>query len=311
MPQPQPPSNALAPGFIIVGPTGSGKSALALDFARQFPAAAIINGDSMQVYKDLSILTARPQLDDESIPHHLYGVLGAHETASLGWWMGAVDKTLQALSPETTPLVVGGTGLYIKALLEGISPMPDIPSPIRDQGAALYESLGHEAFQDCVRTLDPTTKAQDKQRLLRAWEVITHSGHPLSYWQAQDKERPDSFKRPWTIILILPDRQDLYPRLNGRFAHMVLNGGLEEAQALPHTEKPQGVYLAIGVPELLAYLAGQDTLEGAITKGQQATRHYAKRQMTWFRHQLSPDILWPKMYDGSLPSETLKNFFKK
>ena len=301
-------------GYIIAGPTGSGKSQLALDLAAHLhkikqTSPLIINGDSMQVYEDLKILSARPETTAGMPPHALYGTLKADESASVGWWQQEIKQLLG--SPENTnktPIVVGGTGLYLNVLLEGISPIPETPPKVRQQATKEHHKLGPEAFFEKIKEFDPLSARKldlnNTQRVIRAWEVYEHTGKALSYWQSQPKIKilPNW---DWKIILIEPDREILYPHLNQRFEDMVHNGGLEEVQKLKKMDLPENTSIlnAIGVREILCYLDGQTTLEKSIEKGQQATRNYAKRQLTWFRHQLKGiDLTLSCIYDKT-PSQ--------
>lgn len=286
-------------GIIVAGPTGSGKSQLALDAACYLDDQAkrsktlIVNADSMQVYKDLTILSARPTLAEKTPPHLLYGTLEAHESASVGWWQEHVKNILEA--PQNTgkiPVIVGGTGLYLNVLLEGISPTPQVPKNIRNQATEEHHSMGSTSFFQRLKEVDPQCAAKldpnNTQRVIRAWEVYVYTGRAFSYWQSLPKEKILPHWT-WTVILIEPDRTLLYPHLEDRFKDMVHNGGLDEIKYLRTKNIPDNASIlhAIGVQELMHYLDGKCTLDEAIEKGQQATRNYAKRQLTWFRHQLN------------------------
>ncbi len=277
---------------IIAGPTAGGKSALALQMARE-KNGVIINADSMQIYNALPILTAQPSdKDKQSIPHRLYGVLPPDQPCSAAQWRGlAIREINTVLNANQTPILVGGTGLYIGALLYGLSPIPDMPAEIRAQAVALQSERGNPAFHAELQTIDPVMAARlhpnDTQRLIRAWEVMTATGKSLNEWQAAPREAPPA---AWLfhITLVLPDRETLYNRCNTRFDHMLQNGALDEVAAFTGT----GAYPvenALGYRALKAHTEGRMSLEDAITTAKAETRQYAKRQVTWFRHQIKPD----------------------
>jgi tRNA dimethylallyltransferase len=277
---------------IICGPTASGKSAHALQLAKQ-ANGVIINADSQQVYAELRILTARPAPEDEArAPHRLYGFLPAAEPCSAGLWLTHAKMEIDwALSQNQTPIVVGGTGLYLKALIEGISEMPDIAPAIRAQAQADLSAMGAEAFHARLAEVDPASAARlrpsDSQRLARAWEVWLASGPPLSAWQSR-KPMPPYDRQLFEIHHITVERAALYRRINARVLAMLKEGAVEEVRALLALGLPPGLpaLRIIGVPELSAYLRGEISLPEATERMQQATRNYAKRQLTWFRHQL-------------------------
>lgn len=275
-----------------MGATASGKSAFALSLAEKI-GGVIINADSQQVYSDLRILTARPTLAEESlVPHKLYGVLGANESGSAGWWLRYVQMEIDwARSLGKTPIVVGGTGLYIKTLISGIAEIPDISASIRAQASSDYEEMGKEAFSERLRVIDPVfferLKVFDKQRLVRAYAVWLGSGKSLSWWQGRELVPPYSVDEIEVHKIELP-REELYARCNHRFEKMLEQGAIEEVKQLMLQNLADNLPImkTIGVRELASYLRGEISLEQVIKKCQIATRHYAKRQMTWFRHQL-------------------------
>lgn len=251
----------------------------------------IINADSQQVYADLRILTARPSPDEEArAPHKLYGFMGAQEHCSAGKWLRLAKMEIDwALSQGKTPIVVGGTGLYLKALMQGIAEIPAIDAAVRQQAQNDYEQMGKEAFSERLRHVDPAfferLKIHDRQRLIRAYEVWLGSGRPLSFWQAQ-QAAPAYPAQQFTLEIIELPRPELYARCDRRVLAMIEQGAVEEIrQAAPY----HSPYLAkiIGVGELSAYLENEITIDAAIAAMQQATRNYAKRQVTWFRHQLN------------------------
>lgn len=275
-----------------MGATASGKSSFALSLAQK-NESVIINADSQQIYSDLRILTARPSPAEEAmVPHKLYGVLAASENCSAGWWQTHAKMEIDwARSQGIQPIIVGGTGLYIKALTSGIAEMPDVPEAIRAQATSDYDEMGKESFSDRLRAIDPAfferLKVYDKQRLVRAYEVWLGSGKSLSWWQAQELNPPYPAEEIEIIKIELP-REEIYKRCNERFLKMIDEGALDEVKQLMAQNLPENLPImkTIGVRELAAYLRGETSLEQAIEKCQIATRNYAKRQMTWFRHQI-------------------------
>lgn len=279
------------PVLVIAGPTASGKSGLALRTADELNGA-VINADSMQVYKDLRVLTARPSTEDESrVPHKLYGYLdAAHACTAAAWAADAVAEINAAQSNGQLPIVVGGTGLYLKALIEGLSELPDIPEEVRSIARRLRLEEGIEALYASLQEKDPLgaakLKPKDRQRVLRAWEVVEATGTPLHVWQAQAAPTPP-LKGTFHTVLFQPAREDLYAACNSRFDKMLDHGALEEVEALMARNLDAGlpVMKALGVPDLISYVRGDVSREDAVTKAQQRTRNYAKRQTTWFRTQ--------------------------
>jgi tRNA dimethylallyltransferase len=292
--------------IIIAGPTASGKSALAIDLAKAF-SGVIINADSMQVYRELDILSARPPGRDlELAPHRLYGVLDASDPCSVGRWLAmAVDEIRDVWADGKLPLVVGGTGLYLKALMEGLAPVPDVDASYRAEATDLHRQLGPEAFRDALASLDPETAARipagDTQRLIRAYEVALATGRPLSDWQ-KDHPAEAPLDAAFAVIVISPEREILYEGVNQRFTWMMDNGALDEVRALDDLglDPALPAMKAVGVPELRRYLAGQSDLEIACVDAKRATRQFAKRQMTWLRNQLSADLTLNAQYSESL-----------
>jgi len=254
----------------------------------------IINADSQQLFKDLPILTARPTLEEEArAPHKLYGLLNANESPSAGKWLKWAKMEIDwALGEGRLPIVVGGTGLYLKALMQGLAEIPEIDAAVTNQAANDYEAMGKAAFEERLRVVDPAfferLKVYDKQRLIRAYAVWLGSGKPLSFWQQQEQKpfySADYFEVEMTLI----EREELYRRCDARFVKMVEQGAVEEvAELVSSLQSPvSSLEKIIGFRELTAHLRGELTIEQAIQKAQQSTRNYAKRQMTWFRHQLS------------------------
>lgn len=283
------------PVLIVTGPTASGKSALALAVAEAFDGV-VINADSMQVYRELSVLTARPGAEAlRRVPHRLYGVLPASERCSAGRWRAmALAEIAAALVEGKLPIVTGGTGLYLRALSEGLDPVPEIPEAIRARARTRHDELGGCAFHADLAGRDPVMAGRlhpnDRQRLVRAWEVIEATGRSLADWQDEGAKtgQGDPSPNPRLWLLCQPPRARLYAACDERFRAMVRGGALEEVRALKALGLDPGlpVMKALGVPELTAYLNGDVSLEDAIVRAQQATRNYAKRQETWLRTQL-------------------------
>ncbi|HEY3917968.1 MAG TPA: tRNA (adenosine(37)-N6)-dimethylallyltransferase MiaA [Stellaceae bacterium] len=277
---------------IVAGPTASGKSALAVALAEEF-AGTIINADSQQVYRDLAVLTARPGAAEMArVPHRLYGVIDAAENCSVGRWRALADAEIDAaLAAGRLPILVGGTGLYLEALLNGLAALPPIPAAAREEARALHAELGGAAFRDRLAALDPVGAARlapgDTQRLTRAYEVVRATGRPLSDWQA--RQEPGSLRA--AAIVLQPERDALYRACDARVERMLAEGAAEEARALLARQLPAHLpaMKAVGVRELGAWLDGRMSREQAVAAMQQATRRYAKRQYTWFRRRLSTD----------------------
>ncbi len=287
--------DSLPPIVVIAGPTASGKSALALGLARRL-GGVVINADSMQVYRELRILTARPTAPEEAaVPHRLYGILPAAEPCSAARWLELARAEIAgARSAGRVPIVTGGTGLYLRTLDRGIADIPEIPAGTRRALAERLEAEGLAALRARLSLLDPVTAARlepnDRQRTLRALEVWEATGRPLSAWQA-DGRRGDEAPIAW--IWLDPPRADLHARAAARFAAMVRDGALEEVRAFLALglDPALPAMKALGVPELGRHLTGELGLEAAIERAVTATRQYIKRQTTWFRHQLPEDHL--------------------
>lgn len=278
------------PVLMIAGPTASGKSALALALA-EAAGGVIVNADSMQVYRELHILTARPDAAALArVPHRLYGVLSAVEACSVGRWrLMALDEITAAHAEGALPILAGGTGLYLKALMSGLAELPEIPAAIRAAAGARHAALGGAAFHAELAARDPAAAARlrpsDRQRLIRAWEVIEATGRSLADWQDGTAGAGDMTILP---ILVLPPRAALYAACDARVAAMIEARALEEVRALLalRLDPALPAMKAIGVRELGAVLDGTASLAEATARMQQATRNYAKRQLTWLRHQM-------------------------
>jgi len=275
--------------ILIAGPTASGKSAAALALAKHL-GGTVINADSMQVYRELSVLTARPEPAEMAmVPHRLYGTVSAAEAYSVGRWLeDAAASIAEAKREGRVPILVGGTGLYFKALLEGLSPVPDIPSETRMFWREQSESLGAEGLYRALQSRDPVMAARlrpsDTQRVVRALEVIEATGVSLADWQ-ETAGAPVLRSEAVSKLVVAPEREPLYAAIDARFDRMVEEGAVEEVRALValHLDPGLPAMRAHGVRELAALLAGTVTLEEAVTKAKTESRRYAKRQMTWLK----------------------------
>lgn len=302
----------LPPVVIIAGPTASGKSTLALAAALQFDGE-VINADSMQVYRELSVLTARPTAEDEAqVPHHLYGVLSCDEVCSAGRWLKMAVGTINEIHGRgRIPILCGGTGLYLKVLREGIALVPDVSSTILEETKALYLKLGGIAFLEKLAELDPISADRlnpaDRQRLVRAYGVVTATGRTLPQWHKDQSHTPPLNAGFFTLHL-LPDRAQLYAHIERRFDAMIEGGGFDEVKKLQKLNLSPSIPVmkALGVPEMLAYVSGAMDMDAAIDRSKQTTRNLAKRQMTWFRNQGKPDLVLtdfgPNTLDTSIPA---------
>jgi tRNA dimethylallyltransferase len=282
--------------ILLAGPTTSGKSALALKLARSH-GGVIINADSMQVYRDLRIITARPTpAEEEAVPHRLYGHVDAAENYSVGrWCVDAAAALDEAARMGRRPILVGGTGLYFKALTQGLAAVPPVPAEVRavvrarlKQGVApLYEELRQRDPAGAERLMPG-----DRSRITRALEVVLATGRSLSDWH-RDGMKPAVDAGRAIKIFLKVEREELYRRIDVRFDAMLAAGALDEVEALAARglDATLPAMKAHGVPWLIRYLNGEITLEEAAEGGKRDTRRYTKRQGTWFRHQL-PDWLW-------------------
>jgi tRNA dimethylallyltransferase len=284
---------------LIAGPTASGKSALALALA-QATGDVIINADSMQVYRDLRVLTARPAPEEEArAPHRLYGHVDAAVNFSAGAWVADAAIVLaEARAQDRLPIFVGGSGLYFKALTRGLSAVPPIPPDVREDVRARLKRDGVEALHATLMQRDPASaerlKPRDRTRIARALEVVEATGRSLTDWH-RDGLPPLLPPGAFTAVFLSPDRDELYARIDARFDTMLQAGALDEVAALAARRLDQllPAMKAHGVPALIRHIDGELTLEEAAVIGRADTRHYAKRQFTWFRHQL-PEFEWVK-----------------
>lgn len=279
---------------LLAGPTASGKSRLAMRLARE-TGALIVNADSQQLYADLRVLTARPSPQDESEAEHaLYGVADAADAWSVGRWSRAALQQIQAA--EDRPVVlVGGTGLYFMALTKGLAEIPPVADSIRAELECDFDVQGEAEFRARLAQDDPASAGAvergDRQRLVRAASVLRASGKPLSAWRADT--RPLLPAASWSGLVIEPDRPALYAACDARVDVMMAGGAAAEVEALlaRRLDHSLPAMKAVGVRELAAWIAGETTCEAAVEALKQATRNYAKRQLTWFRNQ-TPD--WPR-----------------
>ena len=277
--------------LLIAGPTASGKSAAALKLATRF-GAAIVNADSMQVYRDLRVLTARPTPDEEKLaPHRLFGAIDGAVNFSVGRWARAAREILAEIG-ERPVIFAGGTGLYFRALIEGLSDIPPVPEAVRAAVRSRAEGRATTELHDELKACDPETaqrlNASDRQRILRALEVMDATGRPLASFLGA-RAKPALAEREWVGLYLAPDRAELGRRIDARFDAMLAQGALGEVAALARRRLDPAlpVMRAHGVPHLAAHLEGRLTLEEAARRSKLDTRQYAKRQFTWARHQLS------------------------
>ena len=294
--------------ILIAGPTASGKSAVALAVAEQF-GGVIVNADSMQVYRDLRIITARPTPDDERrVPHRLYGHVDAAENYSVGRWRGEAAATLAAGGErERAAIFVGGTGLYFNALTRGLAAVPPIPGEIRDRVRARLGGEGVAALHAELAAHDPAAAARlkpgDRARVSRALEVALATGRSILDWHDDNKPASVDLARAAKIFL-MPDRDELLRHIDARFDAMMAAGALDEVRALAARKLDPNLpaMKAHGVPWLIRHLAGEIMLAEAVEHAKLETRQYTKRQATWFRNQL-PDFEWVDPRDAQATVE--------
>src|SRR5215217_62923 len=287
----------MPPILLIAGPTASGKSALALR-AAEATSGEIVNADALQLYADLTVLSARPSPEEEArAPHHLFGVADGADGWSVGRWARAAGPVIDDIVQRgRTAIVVGGTGLYFKALTEGLADIPPTPAAVRTGVSKTFDALGEDRFRELRAMADPAAAARiapgDRMRLSRAMEVFEATKKSITAWQAETS--PALPPEQWSAVVIQPDRDLLYARCDQRFEAMMAAGALEEVRTLAarNLDPDLPVMKAVGMRELAAHLAGETSLDGAITLARQETRRYAKRQLTWLRNQ-TPD--WPRI----------------
>jgi len=295
--------------ILIAGPTASGKSALALALAEK-RGGTVINADSMQVYRDLSIITARPTADEEArVPHRLYGHIDAAVNYSAGrWCTEAAEVLAEAKRDGRAAIIVGGTGLYFSALTRGLAAVPPIPAQIREEVRGRLATEGVAALHAELARHDPAAAARlrpgDRARVTRALEVVLATGRSLLQWHDDNMPARVDPTRAAKIFL-MPDRAALLTRIDARFDGMMTNGALAEVRALAarHLDPSLPAMKAHGVPWLIRHLNGEIALAEAVEGAKRDTRQYTKRQATWFRNQL-PDFAWAEPQDASTAIET-------
>lgn len=294
----------MAPAILIAGPTASGKSALAIRIARAV-GGVVINADSMQVYRDLRIITARPSPEEEAcVEHRLFGHVDAAVNYSVGLWLADAAAALRDVRASgRAPVVVGGTGMYFKALTQGLSDIPNVPQTVRARVRAAAEGVSPQELHMRLATRDPATARQllptDPQRIIRALEVVEATGQGLASFQG--RRRPPLLPPgSWRAAFLAPERAELYRRIDERFDRMMDEGAVEEVAALAARglDPALPAMRAHGVPGLIAWLRGETTREAAVARGKADTRHYAKRQFTFARHQL-PAFSWAACADDA------------
>lgn len=286
------------PAILIHGPTASGKSALAIELARKL-GGEVINADSMQVYRDLQVISARPTEEEMAgVPHHLFGHVDAATRYSTGEWLEAARSVLKRLQRQNKhAVIVGGTGLYLLALTQGLSDIPPVPDDIRAEVRAISDTEGADGLRARLAPHDPDLAERlgtgDKQRLARAYEVWLATGRPLSDFQSE-RQPPVLKEGEWTGFALTPPRTALYKKIDRRFEGMLMQGAVEEARALVardlNPELP--AMKALGMPSIAAFVRGEISAEEAAESAKRESRRYAKRQFTWIGRQFP---LWPRI----------------
>ena len=290
--------------LLIHGPTASGKTQLAVELAKALDGE-VINADSMQVYRDLDVLSARPSEEEmEDVPHHLFGHVDAATRYSTGSWLEDAGALLSDLARRgKTPVLVGGTGLYFLALTQGLSDIPPVPEEVRGEVRAILTTEGARGLRARLETVDPEAaeriKGNDRQRLSRAYEVWLATGKPISALQGA-RAMPLLAKDEWLGIALTPHRPRLYARIDRRFETMMMRGAMDEARALVERGLPEDLpaMKAHGMPWLAAFLQGEVTAEEAAENAKRDTRRYAKRQFTWIGRQFP---FWPRIPSMNAP----------
>lgn len=278
-----------APLYLLAGPTASGKSARALEWAEQHNGT-ILNADSMQLYADVPTLTARPPAEETArAPHLLYGHLAPTETWSAGEWLRAALPHIATATRDRPLCIVGGTGLYFNALVYGLAEIPDIDDAVRQKARETFDGTDEAAFRDMLKQHDPRAEARikpnDRQRLSRAYEVWLQTGTALSDWQ--DQTRPAVAEGSYDLDILRPERDWLYARCDTRLEMMLAGDTLDEVRTLmaKGLAPDWPVMRVLGLAECIAHIKGEMTRDAALAQAQQITRNYAKRQTTWFRNQ--------------------------
>ena len=290
-------ATAAGAAVMICGPTAAGKSGLALALAER-TGGVIINADSMQLYRDLRVLTARPdETEMARVPHRLYGVIDGAKRASVATWLTMAAEAVAAARQEGgLPIIVGGTGLYFHAAIHGIAPIPEVPEGIHAECIRQHAAQGGAAFRVALAGLDPVTAARlhdgDSQRLVRAMGVARATGRSLSDWQAEPHQ--GAIEGMPLRIAMMPPRDELYRAIDRRFAMMMTEGATDEVAALAARDLDPSlpVMKAIGVREIIAMKAGDITSSQAVDLASRESRRYAKRQMTWIRNNFNAEIIF-------------------
>ena len=285
--------------IIIAGPTASGKSDLALELAKKINGS-IINSDSIQIYKDLKILSARPNLSQTNqIKHYLYGFVDSNDSYSVGRWLTNVKETISDIKKQKrVPIFVGGTGLYLYILENGLSPIPDIPRDIDLNTKQIIKNKGNKFLYEKLKNVDSKSiekiNVQDTQRIIRAWNVLIYTEKTLSYWHTQEKKRIFGGK-PYKIY-VKPSRKKIYKKINNRFDQMILNGAIKEVANLKklNLEDHLPIMKALGFKQISSYLNNKISKEECINLSKKYSRHYAKRQITWFNNKFEPHLVLEK-----------------
>ena len=288
----------MRPSILIHGPTASGKTQISLDLAKRLDGE-IVNADSMQVYKGLRVLTARPTDEEMSLaPHHLFGYRDPSEAGSAGAWLNDARSVIRDIQRRgKVPIIIGGTGLHHLALIQGLSEIPPIPEDCRSDVRALVQKDGVAAAHDRLKTIDPKTadrvEPNDRQRIMRALEVWSATGKPLSTYH-ETRTPPVLDTGEWLGVALTPPRHRLYARIDRRFASMLIEGAMDEVRAIAdrNLDPSLPAMKAHGMPWLLAYLRGEMSSELAAEYAKRDTRRYAKRQFTWISHQFPT---WPRI----------------
>lgn len=290
--------------IVIAGPTASGKSALAVDAAK-FLHGAVVNADSMQVYKHMPIISACPdEAERQSVPHYLFEIYEPQVRGNVVDWLNRAAEVIKQLWNEgKTPVVVGGTGLYLDNLINGTTPIPETPADIREQVAEIIKQHGNLHLYNLLKEVDPEAAKRlsinDSTRLRRAYEVWLHTGRALSEWHKipMIKKLPEA---KFTVIKICPPVAELDERCYLRFDKMINQGALKEIEYLAklNLNADLPAMKALGVPELLAFVKGECSLDEAIAEAKLHTRQYAKRQRTWFNNKLKADFELKHCYTG-------------
>ncbi|MGO2958720.1 MAG: tRNA (adenosine(37)-N6)-dimethylallyltransferase MiaA [Acetobacter sp.] len=300
--------------LIVAGPTCSGKSALALMLAQKL-AGTVINADSMQVYADLPVITARPTPQDEAaVPHRLYGVLPAAQKGSVAWWREQALAAMQeAWDAGRLPILCGGTGMYMRALTHGLAEIPECGAEARQEARDFVAQHGPEALHERLAEVDPEMAARlkpaDSQRISRAWEVWRGTGRSLAWWQQQPGLPPAACR--FTAVRLLPPRPELRARIALRFADMMRNGAVAEVEKLlaQNLDPTLPAMRAHGVPELAVFLRGEMTEAEAVERAVLATGRYTRRQATWFAHH---DVSEPgRTYDLDMCTPPIEQFLER